>query len=146
MKLKTITLIVTILFLFTYGIIYAGSIKISTKNTKTEIISVVANQKKTLTNDLKPNGITSNKKPKKKILKNKHLFSMTEIRTHHTKNDCYLVINNKVYNVTSYLDKHPGGAQTIIDECGNEVTGVFAGIHSNNAWDLLAKYKIGSIN
>jgi cytochrome b involved in lipid metabolism len=72
-------------------------------------------------------------------------FTLTEVAQHSTKNDCYLAINNKVYNVSSYIGNHPGGAQKIISNCGGEVTGIFAAIHSNFAWDLLAKYYIGDL-
>ena len=72
-------------------------------------------------------------------------FTLTEVAQHSTKNDCYLAINNKVYNVSSYIGNHPGGAQKIISNCGGEVTGIFAAIHSNFAWDLLTKYYIGDL-
>jgi cytochrome b involved in lipid metabolism len=71
------------------------------------------------------------------------VFTVSEVAKHSTKNDCYLIINKKVYNVSSFIDSHPGGAQRIISNCGTEVTGIFAAIHSNFAWDLLVKYYIG---
>jgi len=73
-------------------------------------------------------------------------FTLADVAMHHTKNDCYLAINNKVYDVSSYISFHPGGSRTIISRCGMEVTGIFASIHSNFAWDLLSKYKVGSIS
>jgi len=76
---------------------------------------------------------------------NKDSLNLNEISKHNTKSDCYLVINNNVYNVSSYISYHPGGSRAIISRCGKEVTGIFAQIHSNRAWDLLKKYKIGSI-
>jgi len=72
-------------------------------------------------------------------------FTLADVAQHTTNTDCWLVINNKVYDVDSYTNKHPGGAQKILDNCGKEVTGIFAAIHSNFAWDLLASYLIGSI-
>lgn len=48
-------------------------------------------------------------KPGEKITLN-----LTEIAKHNSVNDCWLLINNKVYNVTNYLGQHPGGASTII--------------------------------
>ncbi len=70
-------------------------------------------------------------------------FTMEEVSKHNSRNDCYLVINNNVYDVSSYIGYHPGGSKTITSHCGKEVTGIFASIHSNRAWDLLKKYKIG---
>ena len=70
-------------------------------------------------------------------------FSSASLAQHKTINDCYLAINNNVYDVSSYINYHPGGANMISSRCGQEVSGIFASIHSNRAWDLLAKYKIG---
>ena len=72
-------------------------------------------------------------------------FTINEVSKHNLKKDCYLVINNNVYDVSSYIGYHPAGSRTIISRCGKEVTGIFARIHSNRAWDLLKKYKIGTI-
>lgn len=72
-------------------------------------------------------------------------FTLAEVATHNSTNDCYFVIQNKVYDVSSYDKKHPGGSSTITDNCGTEVTGLFASIHSNRAWDLLGSYYIGEL-
>ena len=50
-----------------------------------------------------------------------------------------------MYDVTQYIDYHTGGSWTIVSRCGSEVTGIFASIHSNRAWDLLKRYKIGTL-
>jgi cytochrome b involved in lipid metabolism len=72
-------------------------------------------------------------------------FTIAEISRHNSRNDCYLIINNNVYDVSSYISYHPGGSRIIVSRCGKEVTGIFARIHSNRAWDLLKRYKIGTI-
>ncbi len=72
-------------------------------------------------------------------------MTMSDVSSHNKRNDCYLVIKNNVYDVSSYISNHPGGQGKIISNCGQEVTGIFADIHSNFAWDLLKNYKIGQI-
>jgi cytochrome b involved in lipid metabolism len=72
-------------------------------------------------------------------------MTKAEISLHNKKNDCYLIIKNKVYDVSKYISNHPGGQGEIISKCGREVTGVFADIHSNFAWDLLNNYQIGQL-
>lgn len=72
-------------------------------------------------------------------------FTISEVSTHNSKNDCYLIIRDNVYDVSSFIDSHPGGTQKISEKCGQEVSGIFAQIHSNKAWDLLIDYKIGTI-
>lgn len=72
-------------------------------------------------------------------------LTLSEVTKHSTRNDCYLIINNKVYNVSSYIGNHPGGVKKITKNCGGEVTGIFTAIHSNFAWDLLSQYYIGDL-
>lgn len=72
-------------------------------------------------------------------------FTLTEVATHSAEKDCYLAIKDKVYDVSDYIGSHPGGRKNITSRCGEEVTGVFASIHSNFAWDLLGKYYIGTL-
>jgi len=70
---------------------------------------------------------------------------MEEVSKHSLANDCYLVINNKAYGVSGYLDQHPGGRKAIIEQCGQEASRVFSAIHSNFAWDLLKNYYIADV-
>ena len=41
---------------------------------------------------------------------------------HRTKDDCWIIYRGEVYNVTSWLDKHPGGTQLLLDHAGEDVT------------------------
>jgi cytochrome b involved in lipid metabolism len=79
------------------------------------------------------------------------ILNLTEIARHNTPADCWLLISNKVYNVTSYLGSHPGGAGTIIPYCGADATLAFATKdigrpHSSGAAALLTNYYIGDLN
>jgi nitrate reductase (NAD(P)H) len=51
----------------------------------------------------------------------------------------------EVYDVTKYLESHPGGADSITMNGGEDCTVEFEAIHSKNAWKLLAKYQIGEV-
>lgn len=72
-------------------------------------------------------------------------LTRSEVAKHTSQNDCYLIINNKVYNVSSFFGSHPGGNERILEYCGKEATGIFASIHSNYAWDLLSGYFAGNL-
>jgi cytochrome b involved in lipid metabolism len=78
------------------------------------------------------------------------VLDMTEIAKHNSVQSCWLLINNKVYDVTSYFGMHPGGAQTILPTCGQDATTAYATKgrnngrdHSSQAYSLLTQYYIG---
>lgn len=73
------------------------------------------------------------------------------VAAHSTVNDCWLIIEDKVYDVTEYIPFHPGGTGAIRTWCGKEATQAFSTMggkgknHSTNAWKLLDKYLVGSL-
>ncbi len=76
-----------------------------------------------------------------------------ELATHNQASDCWLVINGKIYAVSSYINEHPGGAQEIIKYCGQDATQAFATMdkarpknHSQSAYSILEGYYIGDLN
>jgi len=48
-----------------------------------------------------------------------------ELAKHNTENDCWMAINNKVYNVTPYIKFHPGGVDEIMKGAGINATAIF---------------------
>ncbi len=75
-------------------------------------------------------------------------LSASEVARHNNTNDCWLIIQNKVYSVANYINKHPGGAGTIIPYCGKEATQAFStkggqGSHSSNAVQVLSQFYLG---
>ena len=82
---------------------------------------------------------------------NNKIFTLEEVAKHNNRSDCYLIISNKVYNVTSFIPLHPGG-QAILQGCGTDATTLFetrpmgSGTpHSQNARNLLQSYYIGNL-
>ncbi|MGD0764801.1 MAG: cytochrome b5-like heme/steroid binding domain-containing protein [Dehalococcoidia bacterium] len=77
-------------------------------------------------------------------------ISAAEVAKHNSGGDCWLIINNKVYNVTSYLGSHPGGRGTITPYCGKEATHAFdtkdIGVsHSQRAVSHLDSLYVGDL-
>jgi len=71
-------------------------------------------------------------------------YAPDQIAAHNTESDCWLQIHDKVYDVTKYLDSHPGGAEVILDTAGGNATDMFDDIgHSNDARRQLAKFQVG---
>ena len=38
--------------------------------------------------------------------------SLEELSRHNEKHDCWVAVHNKVWDVTEFLDEHPGGAES----------------------------------
>ena len=53
------------------------------------------------------------------------VFTLEECKAHRTEKDCWLIIHGKVYDVTEFLDEHPGGDQIMLDVAGKDVTSEF---------------------
>lgn len=57
-----------------------------------------------------------------------------------------IVIQNKVYDVTEFMEVHPGGKQILMEQCGKDVTNMFNSVgHSKEALKLLETLQIGII-
>ncbi|KAL2519260.1 Cytochrome b5 [Abeliophyllum distichum] len=75
------------------------------------------------------------------------LYSMEEASQHNTQEDCWVVIDGKVYDVSSYLDEHPGGDDVLLGATGKDATDEFedAG-HSKSARELMESFCIGELD
>lgn len=74
-------------------------------------------------------------------------YTLSEVQQHNTESDCRTIINDKVYDITSYIPRHPGGVQKIIKICGQDGSQLFTRKHDGNskAQDMLARLQIGTI-
>ncbi|KAL6766547.1 CYB1 [Auxenochlorella protothecoides x Auxenochlorella symbiontica] len=71
-------------------------------------------------------------------------FDLAEVSLHQTEKDCWMAINGKVYNVTDFLDEHPGGYDIVVSNSGKDATEDFEEIgHSKTAKDMLKEYYVG---
>lgn len=52
-----------------------------------------------------------------------------ELSKHNTKTDCWTSLNGRVYNITPYLDFHPGGVPQIMRAAGKDGTQLFNEYH-----------------
>ncbi len=80
--------------------------------------------------------------------KNNKTFSSGDVSAHNSKDDCWLIVENKVYNVTAFIPEHPGGDK-ILRGCGKDATQMFEREREhqeNNASSYLPKYYIGDLH
>jgi len=53
----------------------------------------------------------------------------SELRKHNKKSDAWMALNGKVYNVTSYMEYHPGGWDELMRGAGKDATKLFNETH-----------------
>uniref|UniRef100_A0A915B5M5 Cytochrome-b5 reductase n=1 Tax=Parascaris univalens TaxID=6257 RepID=A0A915B5M5_PARUN len=53
-----------------------------------------------------------------------------ELRKHNSADDCWILLDNKVYDVTEYLTFHPGGIEQLMKAAGCDGTNLFHKYHS----------------
>jgi len=56
-------------------------------------------------------------------------ITLTEVATHATRTDCWTAIDQTVYDLTPYIQKHPGGAGALANLCGIDATAAFKSQH-----------------
>merc|ERR1711884_370944 len=64
-------------------------------------------------------------------------LTMAEVQKHVTKTDCWVVLHDRVLNVTNFLSQHPGGELAILTFAGKDASAEFDMIHPP---DVVGKY------
>ena len=78
--------------------------------------------------------------------KNNNKFTLEEVSKHNKKDDAWLIINNKVYDITKWIPIHPGG-MIIMKGVGKDATELFNNIgHDNYAKNKLKTFQIGLLS
>ncbi|KAJ3280618.1 hypothetical protein HK104_000536 [Borealophlyctis nickersoniae] len=71
-------------------------------------------------------------------------YTLEELREHRTRDNVWMAIQGKVYNVTHYLKFHPGGAGQLMRGAGKDATQLFLTVHPwVNVDALLDKCMVG---
>ncbi|CCE73252.1 Piso0_000282 [Millerozyma farinosa CBS 7064] len=71
-------------------------------------------------------------------------ISKEELSLHKTKEDCWTSIKGKVFNISEYVDFHPGGVEEIMKCAGKDGTFLFNKYHSwVNVDRMLEKCMVG---
>jgi cytochrome b involved in lipid metabolism len=74
-------------------------------------------------------------------------IAVADLAAHNTQADCWVGIEGKVYDLTTYVDKHPGGSDKIVGLCGTDGTSAFTGQHGSEKKPaaVLAGAQIGAM-
>ncbi|KAL0349157.1 UNVERIFIED_CONTAM: cytochrome, seed isoform [Sesamum angustifolium] len=76
-----------------------------------------------------------------------NVFTHSQVSAHNTSEDCWVIINAKVYNVTNYLNDHPGGDEVLLAAAGKDASEEFEDVgHGSAARLMLDEFYVGEID
>jgi 4-hydroxysphinganine ceramide fatty acyl 2-hydroxylase len=79
----------------------------------------------------------------------KPTFTRAEVESHSTTKSCYVTIGANVYDMTEFMDDHPGGGSLILDYAGRDVKDILndrdSHFHSEAAYEILDDYHVGFV-
>jgi len=78
--------------------------------------------------------------------KEKRIITLEELKEHSTAKSCWCAIHDKVYDITKFLEEHPGGEEVLLEAAGGYATEPFEDVgHSTDARELMEQYEIGEL-
>ncbi|KAJ3139761.1 fatty acid alpha-hydroxylase [Irineochytrium annulatum] len=77
------------------------------------------------------------------------LYTKEEVSTHRTARSTWIIVKGRVFDVTEFVNDHPGGSDLVLQLGGQDATAIMADHssheHSDVAYDMLEEYFIGDL-
>jgi cytochrome b involved in lipid metabolism len=76
-----------------------------------------------------------------------NVLSLELVAQRNTAASCWSVVNGTVYDLTAWIERHPGGSGRIIGMCGRDASASFNGKHGDESEpaSYLAEYRLGEL-
>ncbi|XP_039983052.1 cytochrome b5 [Xiphias gladius] len=74
-------------------------------------------------------------------------YRLSEVEEQNTFKSTWIIIHNKVYDVTGFLEEHPGGEEVLREQAGGNATESFEDVgHSSDAREMASSMMIGELH
>lgn len=75
-------------------------------------------------------------------------YTWQEVAQHNTESSAWVYIGNQVYDITPWLDRHPGGKEILLLTAGRDISDLFVTYHpfTDKAAEVIGKYHIGEVS
>ncbi|PGH09851.1 hypothetical protein AJ79_05577 [Helicocarpus griseus UAMH5409] len=57
------------------------------------------------------------------------IWTLSEVSKHNSEDDCWMILHGKVYDITSFVSRHPGGKGALLQNAGKDASAAFDNIH-----------------
>ncbi|XP_042058470.1 cytochrome B5-like protein [Salvia splendens] len=72
-------------------------------------------------------------------------YTKADVSSHNKRTDCWIIIKDKVYDVTSYVEEHPGGDAILVHAGDDSTEGFFGPQHATRVFDMIEDFHIGNL-
>ncbi|KAI9093736.1 cytochrome b5-like Heme/Steroid binding domain-containing protein [Phlyctochytrium arcticum] len=73
-------------------------------------------------------------------------FTQEQVASHKQDSDAWVIVHGKVYDVTQFLDSHPGGKKVLLKNCGKDATKQFDQFHDAKVLEKYGpKFVVGEV-
>ncbi|KAK3387599.1 inositolphosphorylceramide-B C-26 hydroxylase [Podospora didyma] len=76
-------------------------------------------------------------------------FTLAEVESHNSSKSCFVTIGRNVYDVTDFVDSHPGGSDLVLEYAGKDIEAILkdesSHAHSESAYEVLDESLVGSL-
>ena len=73
------------------------------------------------------------------------MFTGQELATYNRRDNAHVAVHGKVYDVSSFINQHPGGADQIALGAGRDISQVFESYHSDKGFEMLERFYVGDL-
>ncbi|XP_075045205.1 cytochrome b5 type B [Mixophyes fleayi] len=74
-------------------------------------------------------------------------YTLEDVRKRNCAKELWLVIHGKVYDITRFVEEHPGGEEVLFEQAGSDATESFEDVgHSLDAREMLKQYYLGDLH
>ncbi|KAJ8272872.1 hypothetical protein GJAV_G00094420 [Gymnothorax javanicus] len=74
-------------------------------------------------------------------------YRLSEVEERNTFKSTWIIVNHKIYDVTKFLEEHPGGEEVLREHAGGDATESFEDVgHSTDAREMAASFVIGELH
>ncbi|KAF5246910.1 hypothetical protein FAUST_1095 [Fusarium austroamericanum] len=70
------------------------------------------------------------------------IVSLAEIKQHNTADDCWIAVHSKVWDITNFINQHPGGPDVLLNSAGSDATDIYNDVHAPDIIEDLPSDKL----